>query len=83
MFEQLHGFATNWIYMVPFMMLCVAAWLKFEKSQKSNPSKSSVLNNQFILRNSLLAGFITFLIMYFGRPLPSLDESIIVSPADF
>lgn len=79
--EQLHAFATSYIYAVPAAMLLTAAWLQFQKSRMK--AHKTLIDSKFITRNTVFAGVVAFLLLYFGRPLPLLEESINVSPADF
>ena len=81
--EQIHAIATNFLYAVPITMLITGIFLQVQKTKLKNPAKNTILNNSFIFRNSLFVGLLTFVILYLGKPLPGLEESIIVSPADF
>ena len=81
--EQLHTFATSYFYAVPTAIALMALFLYFQKSKIKNVSKNTILSTGFILRNAIFVGVLTFALIYFGKPLPGLEESIIVKPADF
>lgn len=79
--DQLHAFATNYMYAVPATVVLTAAWLHLQKTRMK--VHKNLIDNKFITRNAIFAGIIAFLLLYFGRPLPLLEESINVLPADF
>ncbi len=79
--DQLHSFATNYMYAVPAVMVLTAAWLHFQKTRMK--AHKTLIDTKFMTRNALFAGVLAFLLIYLGRPLPSLEESINVLPADF
>jgi len=81
--EQMHDFATNYVVAIPIAMVLTGLWLMFQKSKIKNSAKNQIMNNSFVMRNVFFVGILVFLIMYLGRPLPGLEESIIVRPADF
>lgn len=64
-------------------MIVTAIFLYFQKSKIKNSAKNNIITNSFILRNVAFVGIVAFALIYFGKPLPSLEESIIVKPADF
>ena len=80
--EQAHSIATNLAYIVPLAMVVTACWIYFQRTRLKNPVKG-VISNNFILRNSLFVGVVVFTVVYFSKPIHSLEESIIVKPADF
>ena len=79
--DQLHAFASSYIYAVPATMLLTAIWFHFQKSRMK--THKSLIDNKFITKNSVFVGCLAFVLLYLGRPLPLLEESINVSPADF
>jgi len=79
--DQLHGFATNYIYAVPAAMALTALWLHFQKTRMK--THKTLIDTKFITRNSIFAGLVAFMLVYLGKPLPLLEESINVSPANF
>lgn len=81
--EQLHNFASNYVYIIPFVALLTFLWFKMEKSKTKNTAKYAILNNGFLSRLLAFVTIITFTLVYLNKPLPGLEESIIVSPADF
>jgi hypothetical protein len=81
--EQVHTFATSYLYAVPAVMLLTYLWLWWQKSQVRHTAKHIIFDNKFFLRNTVFFGAITMLLLYLGRPLPGLEESIIVSQAPF
>jgi hypothetical protein len=83
MSEQLHSFASNYLYAVPAVMVIAWFWFVFEKSRIRHTAKNTILNNAFLIRNVVFIGAIAFLLILLNKPLPGLEESIIVSPADF
>jgi hypothetical protein len=81
--EDLHSYATNPVLMVPLVIGITFLFLHFQKMKLKNPGKNAILDQSFMIRNALFVGAIAGALVYFGRPLPGLEESIIVSPADF
>ena len=83
MSEQLQSLASNYFYVIPFALLLTFVWHKIEKTKNKHPSKNSVLNQNHLYRLMGFIAVLTFTIVYANKPLPKLEESIIVSPADF
>lgn len=83
--EQLHSLASNYLFAIPIVLLLTYVWLRFEKSRAAKSSKSakSYFDNAFIMRHALFVAALAFLLIMLNKPLPGLEESIIVSPADF
>jgi uncharacterized membrane protein len=78
--ENIHYIASNYIYIVPFSILLTMAFLQW---QKQVGKKNQIVDSTFIIRNALFVGLLVFVIVYLNKPLPSLEESLFVSPADF
>lgn len=83
MIDQLNTFATNYAYAVPSAILLTVFWLYFQKQRVRTASKMISIDTPFIVRNSVFVGLLVFAVVYFGKPLPALEESMYVSPADF
>ena len=83
MSEQLHNFASNYLFVIPAALVLTAIWFKMEKSKTKSPYKNTILNNAFLYRLLGFVAVLTFALVYANKPLPGLEESIIVSPADF
>jgi hypothetical protein len=81
--EQLHSIASNYLYAVPLAMLISALWFTFEKSKVKHNAKHVIMDNSFFMRNIVFIGVLSFILIFLNKPLPGLEESIIVSPADF
>ena len=81
--EKIHSVATNIAFIVPITMAITAGWLIFQKSKIQHSAKNIVMNNSYLMRNVAFVGVVTLLLVYFNKPLPSLEESINVRPADF
>lgn len=81
--EQIHGFATNYFYAVPAVMALTYIWLWWQKGQAKHSAKHILFDNKYMIRNVIFFGAVAALLMYLGRPLPGLEESIIVSQAPF
>ena len=81
--EQLHHFAGNYILVIPVALILTAIWFKIEKNRCKHSSKNAILNNTFLYRLLGFVGLLTFALVYLNKPLPGLEESIIVRPADF
>lgn len=81
--EQLHSIASNYFYAVPLTMAIAALWFKFEKSRVKHGAKHVIMDNSFFMRNIGFVGALAFLLILLNKPLPGLEESLIVTPADF
>lgn len=81
--EQVHALATNYLYAVPAVMVLTYVWLWLQKNRIKHTAKHIIFDGKYMLRNVLFFGAVAFLLLYLGKPLPGLEESIIVSPAPF
>ena len=81
--EQVHNFASNYLYVIPFAVAMTFIWYKIEKNKCKSTAKHTILNNSFLTRLLGFVAILTFALVYANKPLPGLEESIIVSPADF
>ena len=83
--EQLHSFASNYIIAIPVVLLATFIWLHFEKKRAAKSSKSakSYFDSSYVTRNMMFVAVLAFLLILLNKPLPGLEESIIVTPADF
>ena len=81
--EQLHNFASNYVYVIPLVLVLTFAYFKFEQSNHRHPSKNAVLNQGCLYRLLGFIAILTFALVYLNKPLPSLEETINVAPADF
>lgn len=80
--EKVHAFATNSLYSVPTIILLTGLFLYWQKSQLKREHKH-VIDNVFIIRNSVFVGLLVFMLLQCSKQLPSFEESIYVAPADF
>lgn len=80
--DKLHSIATNYIYIVPISIILMMAFLYWQKISDAQ-NDDNVPNSTFIIRNSLFVGLLVFFVVYYNKPLPSFEESMFVSPADF
>ncbi len=82
MSDQVQAIASNYLYVVPIVMVLTGLWLIIQKRKIKNNAKNAIMDNGFLVRNVLFVGLITFLVMYLGKPIP-YEDSILVRPADF
>jgi hypothetical protein len=77
--DQIHTFVTNPAIAACIVGVLLAGWFKYQHKK----SKVVALDNTFIMRNVLFVSVLVAGIVYFGQPLPPLEESMFVAPADF
>jgi type IV secretory pathway TrbL component len=80
--EQLHYFSTNYHLAVPATVFLTMGFLYWQKRTIKNKN-TDIIDSTFILRNSLFVGVVALFLIYFNKPLPSLEESLLVTPAEF
>lgn len=81
--EQLHSLASNYAYVIPAALVLTFLFYKFEQSKHRHPSKNVILNQGLLYRLLGFVAILSFALVYLNKPLPSLEETINVAPADF
>jgi hypothetical protein len=80
--DKIQSMASNYLYVIPFALIIATIWFKLEKHNMKHPSKNTIMGNTFFYRFLAFVGVLTFIIVYANKPI-SLDDSIVVAPADF
>lgn len=80
--DKIQAIASNYLYVIPIVMLLFAVVFRAQKVKGKNGKTPSV-DNAFILRNSVFAGVVAAFLLYFNKPLPGLEDTIDVRPANF
>ena len=75
----LHRMATEYMFAIPLAMSLAAAFFFLQKSK----DKSAKITNDFIIKNSIFVGILVALFVYFGKPIPLIEEAMHVGPAEF
>jgi hypothetical protein len=81
--EQLNKFASNYLIIIPIALILTFVFYNFERTRHNHPSKNAVFNQGFLYRLLTFVAILTFGLVYANKPLPGLEETINVAPADF
>ncbi len=78
--DQLRIVTGNYFFMVPVTVLIVYLVLR---AQKQSNGKNVVLDDSALWKNSVFVGLLMGVVLYLNKPLPGLEDSINVRPANF
>jgi len=74
-----HRMATEYMYAIPLAMVIAAGYFWFQKTK----DKTVKMNNDHILKNAIFVGILVGMFVYFGKPIPLIEEAMHVGPAEF